>query len=99
MVKVKIIDAVTRINLEEELNTFLASIKSEELRTISYDFPNFTAAVEYEIKEAWRGMMCAECQFWDDSGSSDAVIGLCQACGGRKRFNCSACERFKDVRR
>lgn len=99
MVKVKIIDAVSRIGLENEVNEFLTTIKSEEVRKTEYDLPNFTALIEYEIEEAWKKMMCADCQHWDDTGSADAVIGVCQECGGRKRFNCSACERFKDVRR
>lgn len=99
MLKVKIIDAVTRHKMEDELNGFLSSLTSEDVRNITYDFPNLTVAIEYEITDAWKNMICADCQYWDDGNSADAVIGMCQECGGRKRFNCKACERFKDVRR
>ena len=98
MLKVKIIESVAGRNLVDDLNDFLATLKSEDVRKTVYDqFPQFIV-VEYEKREAWAGKMCAECQYWDDSGSSDAVVGLCQECGGRKRFNCKACSRFKDIR-
>lgn len=91
MLKVKIIDAVTKHKLEDELNEFLSTITSEEVRNIVYDFPNFTHV-------QWKNMICADCQHWDDGNSIDSVTGLCHECGGRKRFNCKACERFKDIR-
>ena len=99
MLKVKIIDAVTRHSLEEGLNDFLASITSEEVRNIVYDFPNCTVAIEYEAKEAWAKALCCDCQYWDDGGSVETTNGLCQECGQRRRFNCKACKHFKDIRR
>ena len=98
MLKVKIIDGVTKHKLEDELNEFLSTLTSEAVRNIVYDFPNFTVAIEYEMEEAWKNMICADCQHWDDGNSIDSVMGLCHECGGRKRFNCKACERFKDIR-
>ena len=98
MLKVKIIDGVTKHKLEDELNEFLSTITSEEVHNIVYDFPNFTVAIEYETEEAWKNMICAACQHWDDVTSTDSLMGICHECGGRKRFNCKACERFKDVR-
>ena len=98
MLKVKIIDAETRHKMEDELNEFLSSLTSKDIRNITYDFSNFTVAIEYELTDAWKDMICADCQHWDDGNSCDSVIGVCQECGGRKRFNCKACERFKDIR-
>ena len=97
MLKVKIIDAVTRHSLEEGLNDFLASITSEEVRNIVYDFPNCTVAIEYEAKEAWAKALCCDCQYWDDGGET-TTSGLCHDCGQRRRFNNKACKCFKDVR-
>ena len=98
MLKVKIIDGVTRHKLEDELNEFLSTISSEEVRNITYDFPNFTAAIEYEAEATWKNQICADCRYWDCGNSFDALIGTCQMCGLRKRFNKTACEKFNDVR-
>lgn len=47
MLKVKIVDGVTKHKLEDELNEFLSTLTSEEVRNIVYDFPSFTPAIEW----------------------------------------------------
>lgn len=85
--------------LDASVNEFLKGIESESLRSIEVKEDKGMAFILYEVKEEWKERMCYECQHWDDGGSSDSVSGLCQECGGRRRFNCKACSRFKDVRR
>lgn len=98
MLKVKIIDGVTKQKLEDNLNEFLSTITSEDVHNIVYDFPNFTAAIEYETEATWKNMICADCKYWDCGNSSDSLIGMCQVCGYRKRFNSKACDKFNDIR-
>lgn len=83
--------------LDDLINDFLGTLKSEAVKNIYVRETGF-AVVQYEIKDIWEDRLCSECQYWDDSGTSDAVVGLCQEKGCRKRFNCRACERFKDIR-
>jgi len=82
---------------ESKINAFLATIKTEDVKNIDVRESGF-AVIQYEVKEAWADRMCSECKYWDDSGQSDSVNGLCHECGGRRRFNCKACDRFKDLR-
>jgi hypothetical protein len=84
-------------NIDDQVNAFLRTLKSEAVKSIDVRETGF-AVIQYEIKDAWSDRICSECKYWDDGGSVDAVSGLCQECGGRRRFNCRACDRFKDVR-
>ena len=85
--------------LDASVNEFLTGIESESFRSIEVKEDKGMAFILYEVKEKWKERMCYECQYWDDGGSSESVSGLCQECGGRRRFNCKACNRFKDVRK
>ena len=84
--------------IDNEVNAFLATIPAEAVKKVETKDCGFVVVL-YEVKESWAGQLCADCQHWDDGGSSDSVSGLCHERGGRRRFNCKACERFKDVRR
>ena len=84
-------------HIDDLVNQFLATLTSEAVKDIDVRESGF-AVVTYEVKDTWSDMICADCSYWDDTGSADAVIGLCQECGGRKRFNCKACQKFKDIR-
>lgn len=86
------------LNIENDINGFLSTIETDSVKGITWNEPMTIAVVQYEVREEWHGQMCGDCQHWDDSGSSSAVSGLCHECGGRRRFNCKACNRFKDVR-
>lgn len=86
-------------DLDTSVNNFLSGIESEAFKSIEVKEEKGLALILYEVKEEWEGRMCFDCQHWDDGGSSDSVSGLCQECGGRRRFNCKACNRFKDVRK
>lgn len=84
--------------IDASVNEFLNTIDSEAFRSIEVKEEKGLAFILYEAKEEWKDRMCSECQYWDDGGSSDSVSGICHECGGRRRFNCRACEKFKDVR-
>ena len=98
MIQVKIIDSFDLDSLNDKINSFLAGISSEAVKDISVNSQTLTTVIQYEVKDAWVGHLCVDCQSWDDSGSHNSVVGLCQQHGGRKRFNCSACPQFTDVR-
>lgn len=98
MFQLKTIIVKSIADLDNEVNAFLATIKSENFKSIEVKEEKGMAIILYEVKDAWDNRMCCECQHWDDSGSSNAVSGLCQECGKRRRFNSGACDRFKDVR-
>jgi len=83
-------------DMDSSVNEFLSTIESECFKDIRIE--DGYAVIMYESKESWKGRMCADCQYWDDGNSSDSVSGICHECGGRRRFNCKACDRFKDVR-
>ena len=84
-------------NIDDLVNEFLRTIQSDAVKSIEVSETGF-AVVQYEVKEAWADRICSECKYWDDGGSVDSVSGLCQERGGRRRFNCKACDSFKDVR-
>lgn len=94
--QVKFIEGDSLKELECSLNEFLETLP-EDPKTIDYRFGSFrfTAIVEYSKVES--GCLCCDCAFWDDKG--DNLIGLCQRCGGRKRFSDKACNSFEDRRR
>ena len=93
--QVKFIQGYNTATLEKNLNEFLGTLSDNP--TIKYDLNELVAIVEYE--EARKGAICCECRFWDDSNSQDGLIGMCQRCGGRKRFSDKACGKYEDVRR
>lgn len=84
--------------IDNEVNAFLATIPTESVVSVETKARGFVVVL-YEVKELWSGRLCCDCQYWDDCGSVDSVSGLCQEHGGRRRFNCKACDRFKDIRR
>lgn len=100
MVQIKFIEGDTLTSLERSINSFLAGITAEDLRDISYNLEvdTKTAIIEYVAQEAWKKCLCCDCQHWDGGDDTSSVIGLCQMCGKRKRFNNRACDCFKDVR-
>lgn len=98
MVQIQIVEGKNVKEMQDATNAFLAGLKDEEVLNIKYDFTHPITIVEYSKVEAWRGRMCMDCKHWDDGNSHDSVSGLCQMCGGRKRFNCSACSNYADVR-
>lgn len=92
--QVKIIVGNSYAELETDVNEFLADL-SEDPKSIQFDLDNWSAIIEYDknIKA-----MCCDCKHWDDGGDVEALIGLCQKNGGRKRFSCKSCKDFLDVR-
>ena len=93
--RVKFIEGLNIENLENEINRFLAEIPDDPI-SLKYDFENLRAIVEYNSVN--RNAICCECKFWDDGGKHDALIGLCQRCGGRKRFSDKVCGKYEDIR-
>ena len=98
MTQIELVDGKTIKSLKDATNDFLAGYESDAIKEISFDFDHMVAVIKYETDANWKNCLCSECQYWDDSGSADAVSGLCQEHGGRKRFNCRACAKFKDIR-
>lgn len=83
--------------IDEEVNAFLATINADDVKNIDVKDAGFIV-IQYEVKEAWVNRLCCDCKYWDDEGDTSSVGGLCHECGGRRRFNCKACDRFVDVR-
>lgn len=98
MLQIKIIKGKDYDDLNELVNEFLATVKSEAVGNMDFDLTNMAAIIKYELLEQWHGRLCSECKYWDDGESSDSVSGLCQERGCRRRFNAKACERYQDVR-
>ena len=99
MRQVKILKGHDIADLQDSINANLVSVKSEDVIGININLSDLSAIIEYVKNEEYMERICSECQYWDDSGSSSAVSGLCQEHGGKRRFNCKACEQFKDIRR
>jgi len=95
MIQIKFVQGKDLLTLENGVNEFLASLSSEEIKDIKRE--ELLVTILYERKDAWVGMMCCDCQYWDDGGEP-TTSGLCHETGRRCRFNCKACERFRDVR-
>ena len=95
MLQIKFVEGKDIETLENSVNAFLAYLSSEEVKDIKRE--GCLVTILYERKDAWVGMMCCDCKYWDDGGEP-TTSGLCQECGKRRRFNCKACEFFKDVR-
>lgn len=98
MLQIQIIKGGLADDLTKAVNDFLATIDGDSVKDLDVDVMEGTAVIQYVIKEAWKGRICCECQYWDDGGET-TTSGLCQEHGRRCRFNCKACECFKDVRR
>jgi len=98
MLKIKTVFFKSIQDIDTSVNAFLSGIETEQFKSIKVEDEKGFAVILYETKEEWKSRMCSECQYWDDGNSSDSVSGICHECGGRRRFNCRACDRFKDVR-
>jgi len=95
MIQIKFVQGKDLMTLEKGVNEFLASLSSEEVKDIKRE--DTLVTILYERKDAWVGMMCCDCKYWDDGGEP-TTSGLCQECGKRRRFNAKACDRYQDVR-
>ena len=93
--QVKIIKGNDFADIENNLNNFLNSL-TEDPKEIKYDFERLLAIVEFNKVDP--NNLCCDCKFWDDGGKHDELIGLCQRCGGRKRFSDKCCNKFEDRR-
>lgn len=98
MLQVKVILTDNVTHLEQKMNEFLSGLETEAVKDIKVDTTTSTATIQYEVIEAWKNRICADCKYWDDGGEPSAVGGLCHECGRRTRFNCRACKCFKDIR-
>ena len=102
MLQVKILQENKVSDLNNSINDFLATIKTEDVKDIKFgltaeNFP-LIAIIQYEVKETFADRKCYDCKYWDDGGDTSSTSGFCIECGGRRRFNCNACAAFKDVR-
>lgn len=95
MLQIKYVQGKDIETLEHNINAFLASLTFEEVKDIRHG--DGIVTILYERKNAWVGMMCCDCKYWDDGGEP-TTSGICQECGQRRRFNAKACERYKDLR-
>lgn len=95
MLQIKYVQGKDIETLENNINAFLASLTFEEVKDIRHG--DGIVTILYERKNAWVGMMCCDCKYWDDGGEP-TTSGICQECGQRRRFNAKACERYKDLR-
>lgn len=94
MLKFKLIEGTNAQELEKNVNDFVSAFDAE-LNSVQFDFIANKCAIFYDVQQ---NHICCECRYWDDSGSSENVSGLCQHHGGRRRFNCRACADYKDIR-
>lgn len=83
-------------DLNRCLNKALSEIDGEP--SIQYHFDRMLAVIEYNTTASYDNKICCECQHWDSSNSTSDVNGICQLKGRRCRFNCKACESYKDIR-
>lgn len=98
MLKLKTVFFSSVKDIDASVNEVLSHISKEDFHSIEFKEDKGLAFILYEEEEPWKNALCCDCQHWDDCGSSDSVSGLCQECGGRRRFNSKACKSFKDVR-
>ena len=96
MIQIKFLQGKDLETLENNVNEFLASLSSEEIKEFKRE--DCLVTILYERKDAWIGKMCCDCKYWDDCGDTSTTSGLCQECGQRRRFNSKACDRYKDLR-
>lgn len=98
MIQVKFILGVDLPDLNETLNSFLQTVNSDDVN-INYDhIDDLLIIVEYEKDEPYKRSICSECQNWQENSPS-SLVGLCQAKGHRKRFDCKACSAYVDIRK
>ena len=100
MLQVEIVTGDIAANgLQNAVNEFLKGLQDEDaVKDINVQASEGIATILYVVKESWKGNMCCDCRYWDDSNDCEALIGLCQVCGGRRRFNNNSCKHFKDIR-
>lgn len=98
MLQVEIVTDVTAEGLRDAINVFLKTLPDDVVKDINVEASEGIATILYVVKESWKGHMCCDCRFWDDSNDCEAVIGLCQVCGGRRRFSSKSCDKFQDIR-
>lgn len=98
MLQVKVILTDNVTHLEQNINEFLSGVETEAVKDIKVDATTGAATIQYEVIEAWKNHICADCKYWDDGGEPSAVGGLCHEIGRRMRFNCRSCKNFKDIR-
>lgn len=96
MLQTRFISGDDMSDLERNLNDALRSVKGKP--TVKYFETSWTAVIETEIESEYEKRLCCECSLWDDGGSSSSLSGFCTMTGQRKRYNCRACEEYKDVR-
>lgn len=97
MLQIKLIKGESVDDLANKVNDFLTSV--ETVTDIKVTDTSLMAVIQYEIGEQWKKEICTDCKYWDCGQSSDALMGLCQRCGGRRRFNSLACKEWEDNRR
>ena len=97
MLQIKTIYDTGLAELDKKVNEFLKDIPEDNVRSI--ELHDNCMLIQYVIEEEWEKSLCCDCQFWDDSGDSGSPVAFCQIRGQRRRFNCRACENYKDIRR
>lgn len=96
MLQIMSINGSNLSDLTQGINNALSAIKSNNPQVQVLN--ELSAVIIYEVEEPNKNCLCCDCQYWDDSNNSTGLVGLCHACGGRKRFSDKACDSFKDVR-
>ena len=81
-------------DMDAKVNEFLKTIPEDNVRSIEVN--DGFVLIQYIVEETWQKNLCCDCQLWDDTEGS--TVAFCQAKGIRKRFNCKACNQFKDIR-
>lgn len=99
MLQVNIVEGFNKDELMIAINEFLETIEDDEaVKDIKVNEATWTAVIQYKVVKKWLKEKCYDCKYWDDGGDPSSVSGLCHECGQRRRFNCNACEKFKDIR-
>lgn len=99
MLQIKIVSGMTDEELTTLTNEFLQTIPEDSVKEVDTSAAaDGHVTVKYVIAEEWKGHLCCDCRYWDDGDDCESMIGLCQECGGRRRFNQKSCQKFKDVR-
>jgi len=94
MLQVKIANGANYKELEDDINSVLENINSEDVKNIHYQLHELTAVIEFIKSESWKGQICSACKLWDDGGDSSVLIGECKCHKQRRRFQDSACKEF-----
>lgn len=100
MLQIKIVSGMTAEELTNAANEFLVTLPEDSVKEVDTSAAaEGHVTIKYVVKSAWDDMLCGDCCYWDDNGNPEALSGLCHECGGRKRYNCKACNHFRDVRK